>query len=190
MGTAVLVLDYQNRIINNFTDTVKARVLGNAQAVLSSAREATMPVIHVVVRFRAGHPEVNPRNVLFSNIQKGGAFVEGDPATDEHETIRNPSEAVITKRRVSAFHNTELDVLLRAKAITKLVVLGLTTGGAVLSTLIDAYDADYDITVIEDACADADEENHKNLFEKVFKKRGMKVVTAATFVDSVKTGAN
>ena len=47
-----------------------------------------------------------------------------------------------------------------------------------LSTLRHAADADYQLVVVKDACADMDEEVHRVLTEKVFPRQA-KVVTAA-----------
>ena len=52
--------------------------------------------------------------------------------------------------------------------VTHLVLTGLATSGVVLSTLREAADLDYEITVLADACADHDDEVHRVLCEKVF----------------------
>ena len=69
----------------------------------------------------------------------------------------------MTKRRVSAFAGSDLDVVLRAGGIEDLVLCGIATSGVVLSTLRQAADLDYRLTVLRDACADADAEVHRVL---------------------------
>jgi nicotinamidase-related amidase len=49
---------------------------------------------------------------------------------------------------------------------------GVATGGAVLATVVEATDLDYQLVVLEDCCADGDEDLHETLVEKFFKKRG------------------
>jgi len=49
-----------------------------------------------------------------------------------------------------------------------MVLAGIATSGVVLSTLREAADKDYRITVLSDGCADADEEVHRVLTTKVF----------------------
>ena len=77
----------------------------------------------------------------------------------------------MTKRRVSAFAGSDLDVLLRAGGIRSLVLAGIATSGVVLSTLRQAADLDFGLTVLADACADADAEVHRVLTEKVFPRQ-------------------
>lgn len=69
---------------------------------------------------------------------------------------------------MSAFSGGDLDVVLRARAIDSLVLTGIATSGAVLSTLRQAADLDFDLTVLSDGCADPDDEVHRVLIEKVF----------------------
>jgi len=48
------------------------------------------------------------------------------------------------------------------------VLSGVATSGVVLSTLREAADKDYQITVLADGCGDGDEEVHRVLTTKVF----------------------
>jgi nicotinamidase-related amidase len=75
------------------------------------------------------------------------------------------------KKRVSAFTGSDLEVLLRSLAVSHLVLTGIATSGVVLSTLREAADRDYQLTVLADACADADDEVHRVLLEKVFPRQ-------------------
>jgi nicotinamidase-related amidase len=77
----------------------------------------------------------------------------------------------VTKRRVSAFTGSDLDVLLRARGTTHLVLAGIATSGVVLSTLRQAADLDYQLTVLADGCLDADPEVHRVLLAKVFPRQ-------------------
>jgi nicotinamidase-related amidase len=78
---------------------------------------------------------------------------------------------VVTKRRVSAFSGSDLEVVLRSQNISHLVLSGIATSGVVLSTLREAADRDYQLTVLADCCLDADEEVHRVLLTKVFPRQ-------------------
>ena len=80
-------------------------------------------------------------------------------------------EVVITKRRISAFTGSDLEVVLRAQGIQHLVLTGIATSGVVLSTLREAADKDYRLTVLSDCCGDADDEVHRVLTTKVFPRQ-------------------
>jgi Isochorismatase family len=77
----------------------------------------------------------------------------------------------VVKKRVRAFSGSDLEVLLRSMGVNHLVLTGIATSGAVLSTLREAADRDYELTVLSDACADADEEVHRVLIGKVFPRQ-------------------
>jgi len=94
---------------------------------------------------------------------------------------------VVTKRRVSAFTGSDLDVLLRARRIDHLVLAGIATSGVVLSTLRQAADLDYRLTVLADGCLDADPEVHRVLLEKLFPRQA-EVTSIAEWSASLRRG--
>jgi nicotinamidase-related amidase len=94
-------------------------------------------------------------------------------------------DVLVAKGRVGAFSTTDLETILRAKGITTLVLMGIATSGVVLSTVRWAADADYELVVVEDCCADADEEVHRVLTQKVF-PRQTSVVQSITVIEALK----
>ena len=169
--TAVLVMDYQASILERFGDAA-ASPIAPASAVVSAARAAGLPVIFVVVGFRPGYPEANPRNPVFGPLVATGRFVTETPGSDVHEAFkREPTDVVIFKHRVGAFTGTDLDMVLRSKSIETLILMGISTSGVVLSTVRQAADLDYRLVVVSDGCADADAEVHRVLIEKVFARQ-------------------
>ena len=78
---------------------------------------------------------------------------------------------VMTKRRVTGFAGSDLEVILRSQGIGHLVLAGLSTSGVVLSTLREAADKDYRISVLSDRCADHDPEVHQLLLTKIFPRQ-------------------
>jgi nicotinamidase-related amidase len=98
--------------------------------------------------------------------------VAGDPATEIHPDIApREGDVVVTKRRVSAFAGSDLEVVLRSLGAETLVLAGIATSGVVLSTLRQAADLDYRLVVLADACLDRDPEVHRVLIEKVFPRQ-------------------
>ncbi|MFD7505624.1 cysteine hydrolase family protein [Streptomyces sp. NPDC059850] len=117
--TALLVMDIQNGIVGRIAGPDYLPRLARA---VEAARSAGIPVMHVVVGFRSGHPEVSGRNKTFGAFPEG-AFTPGDPGAAIHPDVRQ------------------------------------------------AADLDYQLTVLADGCADADEEVHRVLTEKVFPRQ-------------------
>jgi nicotinamidase-related amidase len=144
-------------------------VVDRAARAIAAARSAGVPVIYVKVDFRPGFPEVSPHNRAFSQVA-GGGFL-GDKAGVHPDVAPEPDDVVVTKRRVSAFTGSDLEVVLRSMEIGRLVLAGISTSGVVLSTLRQAADRDYELVVLSDCCADGDEEVHRVLLEKVFPRQ-------------------
>jgi nicotinamidase-related amidase len=163
--TALLIMDVQPEIVARFGDPGLIERLARAAA---AARAAGVWVIYVKVGFREGHPEISPRNRLFAPIAQRGGFVEGATSNLHPALSPRPGDVVLTKRRVSAFSGSDLDVVLRAGGIDALVLAGIATSGCVLSTLRQAADLDLSLTVLSDGCIDDDAEVHRVLCEKVF----------------------
>jgi nicotinamidase-related amidase len=185
--TAVLNMDCQAGIVSIYTKTDKDAFLARAASVLNHARASHMTVIHVKVGFRPGLPEVSSRNQLFGPIkaspQHQSLFQE--PLGSIHPALApTEDEIVVTKHRVSAFTGTDLAMILRANNIETLVLFGIATSGVVLSTLLDASDADFRLVVVKDCCADLDADLHNILLTKLFPSRAT-VLSAADFITPV-----
>jgi nicotinamidase-related amidase len=189
--SALLVMDVQRGIVDRFTGE-DAEYLPRLRRAVDAARAADIPVMYVVVGFREGHPEISQRNKTFSAIAEGtraaggkGGFAEGDPSAAVHADLApRPGEIVVTKKRVSAFAGSDLDMVLRAAGVDSLVLTGIATSGVVLSTLRQAADLDFGLTVLEDGCLDGDPEVHRVLTGKVFPRQA-DVVTVDAWIKSV-----
>lgn len=155
--TAVLIMDFQQRIIANVA-AEPAAVVENAAKALAGARQAGIPVIYVVHR--------------------GGPFAEYAPDVELHEGVAPaPGELVITKVRPGPFSTTALDVTLREMGKDNLVIMGVATSGCVLSSVRWAVDINYSFIVLSDACSDGDPEVHRVLTEKIYPRQGAVMTT-------------
>ena len=144
-----------------------------------------MMVIHVVVAFRPGHPEVSPRNPLFSALKANGMLVAGSEGAAIHPAAAaRQGEPIVVKHRITPFVGTDLETLLRASCIDTLVLAGVSTSGVVLSTVRHAGDLDYRLVVVHDCCADPDPEVHAMLLDMVIAKQAA-VVTMAEFAGAL-----
>ena len=176
--TALLVMDVQPGIVERLgSETLLARLT----EAIGAARGAGVQVIFVKVGFRRGYPEVSARNPSFSRLRDSESFIEG-VSSDVHPALApQRGDIVVTKRRVSAFSGSDLELLLRARTIDSLVLCGIATSGVVLSTLRQAADLDFALAVLADGCADADPELHVVLLERVFPRQAQ-VLTVADWV--------
>jgi nicotinamidase-related amidase len=180
--TAVLSMDMQNGIVGMYAEHAP-ELAGRCADVLKAARARSVQVIHVRVGFRPGLPEVSERNLLFGAIKSSDRHQQLFHGTggDIHPALGpEDSDLVVTKHRVSAFAGTDLAMILRAQEIDTLVLFGIATSGVVLSTLLEASDLDYRLSVVKDCCIDMDADLHTTLVDKVFARRAA-VVTAREF---------
>ncbi len=181
-ATALLIMDLQPEIVERFGNGTG--LIERITRAAEAARGSGVRVIFVKVGFRAGYPEISPRSPTFSRVAESGGFVEGVSSTIHPALTVAPDDVVVTKRRVSAFAGSDLDVVLRAGGIEALVLSGIATSGVVLSTLRQAADLDFSLTVLSDACLDADDEVHRVLCEKVFPRQAA-VLTVEEWVGSL-----
>ncbi|MFE6776722.1 cysteine hydrolase family protein [Streptomyces sp. NPDC057702] len=167
MSSALLVMDVQQAIVDIVDDG--SGYLPRLRRAIDAARAADIPVIYVVIGFRPGFPEIGTRNKPLAAIARAGLYVEGAPGSEVHpEVAPRPGEVVVTKRRASAFSGSDLDVVLRARGIDSLVLTGIATSAVVLSTVCQANDLDFGLTVLSDACLDTDPRVHQVLVERLF----------------------
>jgi nicotinamidase-related amidase len=179
--TALLVMDVQPAIVDRFDHPGLLERIADAA---DAARRVGVRVLYVRVSFRPGHPEVGDRNQTFSRYADVDGLIEGE-ATQVHPAVApQPGEVVVTKRRVSAFTGGDLDVVLRAGGTETLVLTGIATSGVVLSTVRQAADLDFSLTVLSDGCADPDAEVHRVLCEKIFPHQAQ-VLTVSDWIDTL-----
>lgn len=182
--TAVLSMDCQAGIVSIYTREGEDAFLVRAANVLNHARAMGMTVIHIQVGFRPGLPEISSRNALFATIKSSEQHQQlfREPLGSIPDAIGpHGNEIVITKHRISAFTGTDLAMILRANDIDTLILYGIATSGVVLSTLLEAADADYRLAVIGDCCADLDSQLHDCLIQRFFPTRGS-VFSAEDFI--------
>lgn len=125
---------------------------------------------------------MSAKNKIFSNIAQvpKARYLDEDDATQIHPAVApQEGDVVVTKRRVSAFAGSDLDLVLRAAEIDTLVLAGIATSGVVLSTTREAADRDFRLVVLSDGCFDADSEVHRVLVEKIFPRQAEVMTVAA-----------
>jgi nicotinamidase-related amidase len=170
-SSALLLMDYQNAMIGNSSEP--DALITRAATTAEIARGAGMLVAFVRVAFTAAdYASVSARNRGFAPVVEGEFLTEGSDSTAIVEGLSSQAgDVLVTKKRVGAFSTTSLDLHLRSRGVTTLVMGGISTGGVVLSTVRDAADRDYRMVVLEDLCADADTETHRLLLDKVISRQ-------------------
>lgn len=166
--TALLVMDMQVGIVAMLPSA--EAILEKVAKAIAGARRQGIPVIYVVVGFRNGAPEISERSSkTFAAGKQHFSTINMDEFMRVHPDLApGAGEITVVKRRISAFTGSDLAVILRSFGIQQMVLTGIATSGVVLSTLREAGDKDYRLTVLSDCCADRDEEVHRVLTTKIF----------------------
>lgn len=168
--SALLVMDMQNAIVNSIRD--HKVLIRNISAAIKAAHHAHIPVIYIMVVFRQGFPEISQNNKSFSMIKHNKQLFVGANAMEIYPEITpHADDIIVTKRRVSAFSGSDLSIVLRSQNINHLILSGIATSGVVLSTVREAADKDYKLSVLSDCCYDNDDEVHHVLLSKVFPRQ-------------------
>ncbi|HLK39906.1 MAG TPA: isochorismatase family protein, partial [Polyangiaceae bacterium] len=97
-------------------------------------------------------------------------------APDFAELVRElgaqSSDLRITKRQPNAFYGTELDLQLRRRRVTGIVLSGVSTSVGVDGTARAAQEHGYNVTFAADAMTDRDPVAHEFILSKVLPRLG------------------
>lgn len=166
-NTALLVMDMQVGILSTFAES--PAIIGSVVKAIAIARSKNIPIIYATLGFKNGAAEISPNNKVFAATREHIKNINLEEFSKVHpELAPQENDIRVMKRRVSAFTGSELEIVLRSNDIKHLVLTGVATSGIVLSTLTEASDKDFKVTVLSDGCADRDDEVHRVLTTKVF----------------------
>jgi nicotinamidase-related amidase len=142
MNTALLVVDVQVGIVDQFPVHNKDQVLANIGSLLAKARAARVPVIYVQHDGGKDHP-LEAQTVGWQ-IHHRVAPVDGEP--------------VVRKQSCSSFYETPLQRMLNEMGISRLVVTGCMTEYCVDTACRYATTLGFDVTLAGDAHTTIDNE--------------------------------
>jgi nicotinamidase-related amidase len=168
--TALLAMDFENDIVHpegafkdfGFATMVADNgVLDKTAQLLVAARGADIRVIYVSVKFRPGYPERPANAGLWEGLHAANALVEGTWGAQIHDRVAPlASEAVVTKRGVSAFTASDLEQILHVNHIGTVLLAGVATNFVVEGTARQASDLGFNTIVVGDCCASVNQEAH------------------------------
>jgi nicotinamidase-related amidase len=167
----LLVMDYQRAILNNLPGADE--LLPRLAAAIDAARSRGVRIGYVRLGFDDADYDAMPdTNKGLTAIAAGRRMNHEAPETAIHDAVAPElDDLIVRKTRVGAFSTTDLDEQLRDGKIDTLILAGISTSGVVLSTVRDAADRDYRLYVLEDGCADRDQNVHDLLTQKVFPRQ-------------------
>jgi nicotinamidase-related amidase len=163
----------------------RRNTIANTAEAIRKARAAGVPIAYVRVGFSQDYRECPPTSRIFQGAKKAGLFKLGTWGTEVHPALApQPGDFDIVKHRVSPFYATALEAVLRANAIGRLYVSGVSTSGAVLSAAKDGHDRDYEVFVLEDCSAALTDEQHQAVIEQMQRMTTILTSSDVTFTEN------
>jgi nicotinamidase-related amidase len=168
-ATALVLIDLQRGITAMPTQPhPTSEVIANAAKLAAGFRSASAPVITVRVA-----PSPDGGDALRADVDEPrrprempADFAEIVPQ------IRDERDIVVTKKQWGAFYGTDLDLQLRRRHITTIVLGGISTNMGVESTARAAHEHGYNLVLVEDAMSALDGDDHTFAITRIFPKIG------------------
>jgi nicotinamidase-related amidase len=170
--TALVLIDLQKGITSSQTSPYASDVIvENAARIAARFRELKALVVLVRVAFsKDGGDRLSPK--VDSPMTSPGARPEGWDEIDPRIGVCE-SDLVIIKKQWGAFYGTELDLQLRRRGITTIVIGGIATNYGVESTARDAYERGYQLIFVEDAMGSMKIDLHQFAITHIFPRIGL-----------------
>ncbi|WP_112137224.1 isochorismatase family protein [Glycomyces dulcitolivorans] len=165
--TALLVIDLQKGSAARPTAPHPLpEVIARTATLAEAFRAQDLPVILTRFTFNADGSDATPGRTDLGN-RGPQALPEGwDDIIDP--LAGHPEDLVITKRNWGSFYGTDLDLHLRRRSITHLVITGIATSLGVESTARSAHEHGYNLTIPTDAVTDLNPEAHTHATTRIF----------------------
>lgn len=176
--TALVLIDLQRGITSRTTEPhASADVIARASTLAAAFRAAHATVVLVNVAYSAD--DGDRLKMPVDQQPQVSLPLPADFAELMPELNAQAGDVRITKRQWGAFYGTELDLQLRRRGITTIVLGGISTNFGVESTARDAWERSYAIVFAEDATASFNGAAHAFAFENIFPRLGIRSSTSA-----------
>ncbi|MQY26217.1 isochorismatase family protein [Nocardia aurantia] len=178
--TALVVIDLQRGIVGAPTvpNPIEDVIARNVE-LITAFRDRQLPVVLVRVSFSADNGDVPPGRTTYP--ARGDRPADFDVLIDELDV--RPTDILVTKRNWGAFHGTDLDLQLRRRGVTGIVLTGVATTYGVESTARSAHEHGYHVVVVTDAISDRSAEGHEHSVTRIFPALGRTATTAEVLAE-------
>ena len=170
----LLVVDVQNDFCSpkgaaaNRGEDVSAAVemVPRLVRLIDEARKVSLPVVYI----QTIHGEWTDTPSWIYRKPSGSDLKtcrEGTWGIEFYGVSPLPHERIVVKHRYSAFINTDLNTVLKARGIESVLVTGVATNVCVETTARDAFMYDYYVTFVEDGAAAYNQSLHESTLQNM-----------------------
>lgn len=164
-------------------------ILENSLQLLERLSDTNAVLIQTPIIFTEDYSELDDPVGILKTIAEVKAFRSGAPGADVLPEFVAYGERIITvegKRGLNAFSNTELDTVLRDKAIERVVLAGAVTSICIDSTGRSAHERGYRVSVLSDCTASRTPFEQSFYCENIFPLYA-EVLTADDFLREIRS---
>ncbi len=158
-ASALAVIDMQRYFLDAEAEAYLAppeNLVRNVSAIIAAFRSARRPIVFT----KHAHAKDDDAGQMV-RWWNGRLPRKGDPESELIAAIElAEGDRLITKKKYSAFEETDLDSWLRERGVETLVLCGVMTNLCVETTARHAFLKDFQPVVVEDACASNSRERH------------------------------
>jgi nicotinamidase-related amidase len=166
-STALILIDLQKGIAaHQLAPYSFEAVLAKGKELARRFRVSKAPVVLVNVAFAPDRSDALTARVERPMQAPPGGFPED--WSELADGLAEASDLKVTKRQWGAFYGTDLDLQLRRRGVTTVVIGGIATNVGVESTARAAHEHGYAVVLAEDAATSLSAEMHAFAFEHVF----------------------
>jgi nicotinamidase-related amidase len=192
--TALLLVHWQKEIADpkgRNSEDMPGRLLAKGiiertQSVLEASRKSGMLVVYINGVHKPGYPELGARSVpLAKMLIERGVMLQGSWGVEVIDQLKpGDGDIVIENYSSSSFCYTPLDLLLRNRGITSIVLSGIATHVAIESTARDGFNMGYTVYTLEDCCLATSEEIHDWTIKNILSLIGF-VTDAESYIAAI-----
>ncbi|MCX4764672.1 isochorismatase family protein [Streptomyces sp. NBC_01275] len=166
--TALVLIDLQAGTLAAPTKPYAAvDVVARAAALADGFRAVGAPVVLVRMATSPDGADAVPGRSEAARLA-GGRSRPYDLGPVAEPLAGHDGDILVTKRNWGAFHGTDLDIQLRRRGVTQIVLGGIATSLGVESTARAAHEHGYHVTFAVDAMTDIDKEAHRHSVSYLF----------------------
>lgn len=169
--TALVVIDLQNQVVSLQTAPYSSMLVVENTAKIATALRAKGGFIVWVRVALSPDGKDALRPVSDVSFQR-----PNPPPTDPTSLVARvnaqPGDHILTKKQWGAFYGTDLDLQLRRRRLTTIILTGIATCFGVESTARDAFERGYEQIFVEDAMSSLTKEEHEHAVKRIFPRMG------------------